>query len=137
MYGQVYMIRHNVTNKVYIGKSSNPKRRYASHLQSLRRGDHHVEDLQSDFDKYGDNLSFSIIGDGDSPGQTEHELMDKYQSCVRSIGYNYNDPHTRKGKSDPLRQEYIETIIKQLRKTQNIAVLDYVCRLLQKAEKRP
>lgn len=98
MEGQVYMIRHNVTNKVYIGKSKNPERRFLLHLQSLRRGVHSVEDLQADFDKFGDNMSFAIIGDGHSPGQTECELMDKYQSCNRGVGYNYKDPHTRFGK---------------------------------------
>lgn len=94
MLDKVYMIRHNITGRMYIGKSQDVTKRTHQHLQKLRYGKHPVEDMQSDFDRYGDNFSIFIIGEMDnSHPYLETETMDKYQSTVRGVGYNYKDPH--------------------------------------------
>lgn len=41
-------------NKVYIGSTSNLRRRKTNHLYDLRRGYHPNADLQSDFNRYGE-----------------------------------------------------------------------------------
>ena len=89
----VYAIRHNVTNRVYIGSSSRVDQRLKNHILALRRRAHPVEDMQEDFDKYGEDYTFTILevitdcNDCDK----EYEWMEKYQSHIRGIGYNYKD----------------------------------------------
>lgn len=88
------MIRHNITGRMYIGRSSKLQKRLYSHLSALRAGRHPVSDLQKDFDTFGDDFTVSVLGKADrSHPNLEIEMMEKYQSTVRGIGYNYNDPH--------------------------------------------
>ena len=96
---QVYMIKHNQTGRMYIGRSWNVERRVKSHFSSLRNGRHPVEDMQEDFDKYGDDYTVTILGE-EGANNTEIKKMDKYRSTTRGIGYNYNDPQvTSKGRT--------------------------------------
>jgi group I intron endonuclease len=92
---QIYMIRHNITGRMYIGRSSHLKNRIYSHFNRLRAGKHWVEDMQKDFDEYGDDFTVSVLTDSTVEGyshNTEKEMMDKFQSTLRGVGYNYNDP---------------------------------------------
>ena len=89
---EVYMIQHNKTGKMYIGRSKDVNKRIYAHLSNLKRGKHSVEDMQEDFDKYGEDYTVSILGH-DATGSLEMEMMDKYNSTERGIGYNYKDPH--------------------------------------------
>ena len=90
---KVYAIRHNVTNRVYIGSSYHVDHRFKSHLYKLRAHKHHVEDMQEDFDKYGEDYTLTILDDiaWRSEKDKEYEWMKKYQSHIRGIGYNYKD----------------------------------------------
>ncbi len=56
----IYAIRHNKTKRLYIGSTKNPKR-LQSHLSNLRNGKHHSTELQSDYDKYGEDLTFFLL----------------------------------------------------------------------------
>ena len=90
---QVYMIRHNVTGRMYIGRSKELEKRIYSHFNRLRSGKHPVEDMQEDFDLFGDDFTISILGEITNEHiWLEKEMQEKYQSTVRGIGYNYNDP---------------------------------------------
>ena len=62
---------------------------------ALRSHKHHVEDMQSDFDEYGDNYTIIILEEnvGFKDRYKEYQWMEKYQSHIRGKGYNYNDPH--------------------------------------------
>lgn len=91
--GKIYMIQHNVTNRMYIGRSQDVERRIYQHFTMLRAGQHPIEDMQDDFKKYGDNYTITILGEATAENGLEIKMMDKYQSCVRGIGYNYKDPH--------------------------------------------
>ena len=94
MLGEVYMIRHNVTGRMYIGRSQDVQKRIYQHLQRLRSGKHSVEDMQKDFDEYGNDFTVSILGEVDNNHlNLEIEMMDKYNSTTRGVGYNYKDPH--------------------------------------------
>ena len=94
----VYAIQHNVTKKYYIGSSSNVRTRFQHHLACLRRGTHPVEDMQQDFDIYGDDLTLYELEEITNFGERkkEYEWMAKYKSNIRGEGYNYKDhiaPH--------------------------------------------
>lgn len=93
---KVYAIQHNVTKRIYIGSSCNVTTRYQNHMFALRRGKHVIEDMQEDFDKYGEDYSLFILDEcfSSSDKNKEYEWMLKYNSFVRGIGYNYKD-HTK------------------------------------------
>jgi group I intron endonuclease len=90
---KVYAIRHNVTNRVYIGSSCHIDKRFAEHISALRAHRHPVEDMQADFDRYGDDFSLTILDHigTEADKNKEYEWMKKNQSYIRGIGYNYND----------------------------------------------
>lgn len=97
----IYKITHNVTGRMYIGSTGRFEKRIEEHLTALRGHKHAVEDMQMDFDVYGDNFSVEIIGRMNSIAEAkkEYELMDKYCSRVRGVGYNYRDNHARSNNS--------------------------------------
>lgn len=90
---KIYAIRHNVTNRVYVGSSHNVDQRLKSHIGALRRHSHTVEDMQADFDKYGEDFTFTILDEvfKYEDRAKEYEWMKVYQSHIRGIGYNYKD----------------------------------------------
>lgn len=90
---KVYAIRHNVTNRVYIGSSCHIDKRFNEHLSALRSHRHPVEDMQADFDKYGDDFTLTVLDHiaTEADRNKEYEWMQKNQSYIRGVGYNYND----------------------------------------------
>lgn len=89
----IYAIQHNETKRIYIGSTKNVETRYQSHIGALRRGKHTVEDMQEDFDKYGENYSLFILEEIKEFKDKikEYEWMRKYKTMERSTGYNYKD----------------------------------------------
>ena len=83
----IYAIQHNESKRMYIGITRNVKRRYLNHIYALRSGKHSIEDMQKDFDEYGENYTLFVLEDLDK----EYEYMREYQTYVRGIGYNYKD----------------------------------------------
>lgn len=140
---EVYAIQHNVTKRIYIGSSIHPRERYMNHMCRLKQGTHSVEDMQDDFNKYGDDFSFYIldtIHDYDERGK-EYRYMDKYHSDIRGIGYNYKDNikarskyyiSNKSGEPEPYKKGYVDEIIKLLAKCNDISMLDLVVQLLSK-----
>lgn len=131
---KVYAIQHNVTKKVYIGSSNDLQRRYKDHINLLRTGKHHVEDMQKDFDEYGEDYSFQeldAINSYDEAGK-EFDWMEKYQSRVRGIGYNYKDqtaPHPERKRKATNRRE-LHNVVDNLTDTQCLFVLTFLKRIL-------
>lgn len=89
----VYAIKHNRTGRVYIGSTWKPEVRHKNHLSLLRNHNHPVEDFQTDFDKFGDDLTFTVLEKITSYADKnrEYEWMKKYRSYIRGEGYNYKD----------------------------------------------
>jgi len=89
----VYVIKHNITNRVYVGSSHNVKHRYLRHMYLLRKGKHKSKLMQKDFDEYGENYSLSIVdrisGYGDS--YKEYQQMVVHKSFCPKYGYNQGD----------------------------------------------
>lgn len=116
MTDQVYMIQHNTTGRMYIGRSRDVQTRVKAHFYALRSGRHAVEDMQKDFDSYGDNFTISILGEIKNTSlHLEQDMMEKYQSTIRGIGYNYNDPHItnakrNKGKIKSIKAQLVKLI---------------------------
>lgn len=90
---KVYAIQHNVTKRIYIGTSCNVDERYLTHMYALRSNKHNVEDMQDDFNKYGEDYSVFILDDINTYDESikEYEYMLEYNSHIRGNGYNYKD----------------------------------------------
>lgn len=90
---KIYAIQHNVTKKIYVGSSTDVEKRYMAHMYSLRSGGHANEDMQEDFDEFGEDYSLFILDEITKRGEfrKEYEWMCKYKSHIRGIGYNYKD----------------------------------------------
>lgn len=63
----IYALQHNVTKKIYIGKTENLYQRYMFHLEDLKQKKHPSKDLQEDFDKYGEDFSLYILEEIEDP----------------------------------------------------------------------
>lgn len=89
----IYMFTHKATGKKYIGRSSNPTQRYKHHLFLLKSGTHPVEELQKDFNEYGNQLCFEILETINTfeDRYREHYWQVYYKTNDRRFGYNYKD----------------------------------------------
>lgn len=90
---KIYAIKHNVTKRIYVGSTMYPEKRFAGHLQALRNGKHPVEDMQKDYDEYGEDFTFFVmetISKFEERGR-EYEYMLFFESHIRGKGYNYKD----------------------------------------------
>lgn len=58
----IYQIKNKITEKLYVGSSSNIGLRWQSHIQELMCGNHVNSKIQDDFNKYGlTSFEFSIL----------------------------------------------------------------------------
>ncbi|HEL2592474.1 TPA: GIY-YIG nuclease family protein [Streptococcus suis] len=58
--GYIYRIECRATNRRYYGQSMSINRRFDDHKYKLRHNQHYSEEMQSDFNKYGE-CSFSFV----------------------------------------------------------------------------
>jgi group I intron endonuclease len=87
----IYIIKNLVNNKVYIGQTSNIKKRQAEHKRYLNNKGHHNIYLQNAWNKYGEyNFKFSIIEECtiNELNIKEQYWIEYYKSNIRKYGYN-------------------------------------------------
>lgn len=152
---KIYAIKHNVTKRMYIGSSSDVEIRYKNHIYSLRRGQHPIEDMQKDFNEYGEDYSVYILEEltVHDDRKNEYKWMRKYNTITRGVGYNYKDKERevltlknsvpyKAGLPEPfvdindsnIRNEYIEKINDFLFETEDVALLDFILQLAAKSK---
>lgn len=92
----VYELKHEITGKSYVGISHNPRQRLSNHLYGLRHGTHPVEDMQTDYDEYGEHFTFRILEYvPDRSHNRELAWQIELHTLERHRGYNYKDPVTK------------------------------------------
>lgn len=93
---EVYVIRNLITGKVYVGSSYNIKGRLRRHLVALRGGKHSVEDMQKDYNEYGELFLISVVDKINTYNEKykEYEWMKRLNSYKREVGYNYKDKYS-------------------------------------------
>lgn len=136
---KVYLIRHNVTGRIYIGSSKNVEIRYSNHMYNLRSWKHPVEDMQKDFDEYGENFTLTVIDEIRTyeEASKEYEWMREFKSHIRGVGYNYKDnafkerPVPRKKETE--KEKFIREINEEMQKTDDMDLLDLIQKLLEKS----
>lgn len=97
----IYKIECAANNKKYIGRTQYPMTRRQAHFYALRHNKHTVEDMQADFNKYGEEtFSFKVIevchpiGDWRKDKEianSERRWIKYHRSYMREKGYNYKD----------------------------------------------
>jgi group I intron endonuclease len=93
--GTVYAIGNRVTKRFYIG-STNCGREYRPkrHLTELRANRHKVEQMQEDYNRYGEESFFvCYLGEfsGDELKRMEIFMMQVMRTKDQRFGYNYKD----------------------------------------------
>jgi len=87
----IYAIKNNVTNKIYIGKTTDFEIRKKEHIRKLKAKRHHNRHLQSSFNKNGiDSFVFDIIEKCDLGHLDEKEKywIEFYKTTNDNNGYN-------------------------------------------------
>lgn len=91
----IYKITNLTNNKVYIGQTVNPKKRFKNHILSLKKNEHHSEHFQNAFNKYGsDYFVFEVVDFADSLddiNEKEKLYIYLYNSADRDFGYNIEE----------------------------------------------
>lgn len=107
----VYAIQHNITKRIYVGSSNDIESIYRSHMSALRNHRHNVEDMQSDFDKYGENYSLFILDEIKEFSEIgkKYEWMGILKSNIRGTGYNYKNNAKPFKKTLPLKSGIPQT----------------------------
>lgn len=96
----VYIVQNLITNKCYIGASTDLYNRLCDHKSKLRSGIHHNTHLQSSFDKYGEcNFIFDVLVEchPDIIFSEENYWCNMLDTHNRKHGYNI-DPTCPEGK---------------------------------------
>lgn len=124
---KIYAIRHNATNRVYVGSSHQVEKRVNNHLSRLRNHKHSVEDMQADFDKYGENYTITILEENIAYEDRfkEYEWMSKKWSALRGYGYNYKDKFYKKyvRENAEKTEKQLKNIIRNTKNPDDLATL--------------
>jgi group I intron endonuclease len=149
----IYAIQNKVNKKIYVGRSDNPKQRLKTHLSNLKNGTHNIEDMQEDYNKYGDVFDLFILEEnvGFRDEYIEYKYMKKYRTSEREYGYNYKD-HIAKRITfglpkeiackteaeiaipfDSIKTEYICRIVEGLNQTNDVSLYDFILQLITKS----
>ena len=127
----VYVITHDQTKKKYVGSTHNLKKRIANHLNLLRAGKHPVEDMQKDFNDFGEDFTVEILDEINSIAEStrEYEWMDRLNSNIRGVGYNYKDKMAPQNKKTPGNKKELHKLIDRLNDDQILFVLTFLKRI--------
>lgn len=90
----VYKITCNINRKIYIGSSTNIRKRYLRHMSELRKNEHPNKHLQSSFNKYGEtNFIIEILELCSKDNlHTREDYWIKETNCLnKDIGFNKRD----------------------------------------------
>lgn len=89
--GAIYSIINKENGKIYVGLTTNHKRRWNEHRAELNRNDHYNDHLQNSWNKYGaDAFEFNILErcEDNSLEDNERWWIDYFGSDNPSKGYN-------------------------------------------------
>ena len=87
----IYAIKNVVNAKIYIGLTTNVRKRFLFHKRRLRDGTHKNRHLQASFNKYGKNVFEFVILEKCIEGELfkkEKLWIAKLNTCDRMFGYN-------------------------------------------------
>lgn len=84
----IYIIQNLVNGNIYVGSSSNIKRRFSQHKSTLRHNTHKNKHLQNAWNKYGEeNFEFVVIEHHSYP----EKILGRENKCIRLYKPEYNN----------------------------------------------
>lgn len=91
-----------------------------------------MEDMQKDFNEFGENYTVEILGEIKSREENgkEFEWMEKLQTYNREIGYNYKDQTAPHKKKKPSNRNELHKVVDTLTENQCLFVLTFLRRIL-------
>lgn len=81
----IYTLTNRVTGSIYVGKTTDPSRRYCHHIYMLSKGISHHPKLQADFNTYGDVYAFQVVD-----MQLESDSIDRESLWISKIDCKYS-----------------------------------------------
>lgn len=103
----IYKITCIPENKVYIGSSSNIKKRWQRHIRTLNDSTHHNHKLQIDWDCYGDEyFTFEVLEQTNDLIDKERYWLDRYFEGSYNIHNSSNNPM----RDEVVKQKRLDTI---------------------------
>ena len=127
----IYMIRCKPNNKIYVGQSMNISKRWKQHRIDLNGGYHTNEELQKDWNNYGeDNFEFKIVQKCKEEYLDELEIIHIEQ--FKAFEYGYNETIGGKGSfgfkhsestKDKMRKPKSESHRRHLSEVQSIKIV--------------
>ena len=127
----IYMIRCKPNNKIYVGQSVDISRRWKQHKVDLNSRHHSNEELQKDWDNYGeDNFEFKIVQKCKKEHLDELEIIHVEQFKAFEYGYNetvggkgsFGFKHSKNTK-DKMRKPKSEIARKNMSRTRSIKIV--------------
>ena len=134
----LYIIANKITNKIYIGQTKYPEKRWKQHKHLANKKIKH-QHIHRAMNKYGiDNFTYEIIAQSinqEDADFAEIELIKQYDSRNPEIGYNFSagghvserSVETRKKLVKNLKEEYLQEKALSYQKSKRI-----ICLLLLK-----
>ena len=89
--GGIYSILNKVNGKIYVGQSTNIKKRLNHHRNALKRNAHHNQHLQSSWNKYGEKaFEFNVLEYCSNKNLNNNEIwwIRYFNSTDDNNGYN-------------------------------------------------
>lgn len=89
----VYLIKNDASDKVYVGRSINVRRRWVNHRWHLNRNTHRNSHLQRAWDKHGEAaFSFEVarVIEAPTPEEREHLLQEAEVEVLRACPSTFN-----------------------------------------------
>jgi group I intron endonuclease len=105
----IYQIRNIINNNIYVGSSSNLRKRILTHINKLRKNIHDNAHLQKAYNKYGEeNFVFEIVEFCSKEEQYKIEQYWLDQFFGKEFCYNENPKATHLGFTEEIRQRMSE-----------------------------
>ena len=109
----IYLIRCLTNQKVYVGSSTNFRKRKIEHFSTLRTGKHCNPILQSSFNKYGEKcfefLVIEILENKNILTDRELHWINVYKSFDSKFGFNIKNPVSGTGLSEEGKRKISES----------------------------
>lgn len=87
----IYQLKSKLTGKIYIGLSKDVYYRGKKHLEMLRSNKHFNKRLQNHFNKYGDDLEFSVVEFCEQSKLEEREIFWIKELNSIERGFNFSE----------------------------------------------
>jgi group I intron endonuclease len=114
----LYVITNVLTNKIYIGQSAEPYRRWSTHKRLAKTPEETGQYIHRAMDKYGvENFIFEIIATCNTlnnADETEAILIEQYKSRDKDFGYNLKAGGNSSAHSEETKEKLRAATIKQI-----------------------